>query len=305
MKRTVANLVFAVLLGLCFDVPSARADTIYVSTFNENTILKFDSAGNQSTFATASSGLDYPLGLAFDSGNLYVANVYSGTIEKFDSGGNGSIFANLGSNAPYELTSDNHGNLYALVLDSSGFYDIDRFDSMGNLSILVSSNFPSQDYGFQGLAFDSNGNLYVDTYDGSILKFNTNWVGSVFATSHLYNPQGLAFDNGGNLYVANGGNNTIYKFDPSGNGSLFAGSPSAVTNSGVSFPIGIAFGSSGNLFVASHGDSAIEEENSSGIGTVFALGFNADDIAIEVPEPSSLLLLGLGLCGLAFSHRRR
>ena len=74
MKRmpSTTSLWLACLLS---SLPITRADTIYLSTYNLNTVLDFDSIGNQSTFATASSGLDYPLGLAFDgSGNLYVAN---------------------------------------------------------------------------------------------------------------------------------------------------------------------------------------------------------------------------------------
>ena len=59
---------------LCF-VASARADYLYVSNDGNNTIMKFDSNGNGTVFADASSGLDKPQGLALDSsGNLYVAN---------------------------------------------------------------------------------------------------------------------------------------------------------------------------------------------------------------------------------------
>jgi hypothetical protein len=57
----------------------------------------------------ASSGLDFPTALAFDSaGNLYAANVDNKTIEEFQSTGgmlssNGTVFANSGLFAPYGL----------------------------------------------------------------------------------------------------------------------------------------------------------------------------------------------------------
>ena len=52
----------------------------------------------------ASTGLNNPIGLAFDgSGNLYAANANSGTIERFTPGGAASVFANTGLNHPIGL----------------------------------------------------------------------------------------------------------------------------------------------------------------------------------------------------------
>ncbi len=55
---------------------------------------------------------------------------------------------------------------------------------------------------------------------------------------------GLAFDSSGSLYVANAGNNTIEKFDPSGAGLLFS------STNALFEPEGLAFDSGGNLYVA-------------------------------------------------------
>jgi hypothetical protein len=76
MKGTckVAHLVFSILLDLGFSIPRT-ADTIYLSTFNLSTIDKFDSSGNGTDFATASPGLNYPLGLAFDSSSQHYEDV--------------------------------------------------------------------------------------------------------------------------------------------------------------------------------------------------------------------------------------
>src|SRR5271169_6993300 len=117
MKGTlgITSLGVFLLLGFCFAVLCARADTIYLSTANLNSILRVDSSANESTFATAGSGLNYPLGLAFDSsGNLYVANAGSNVIEEFGSGGTGSVFATAtsGLDGPIALAVDSGGNLY-------------------------------------------------------------------------------------------------------------------------------------------------------------------------------------------------
>lgn len=77
-------------------------------------------------------------------------------------------------------------------------------------------------------------NLYVSNNgNGTIEKFGTNGVGTVFASSGVYNPVGVAFDSSGNLYVANNGYSNIEKFNANGVGTVFAS-----LSSGVYLPIG-------------------------------------------------------------------
>ena len=68
------------------------SNNLYMTSGLNNNIEKFDSSGHGTIIAN--SGLNEPIGLAFDSsGNLYVANHGNNTIEKFDSTGHGTIFA--------------------------------------------------------------------------------------------------------------------------------------------------------------------------------------------------------------------
>jgi sugar lactone lactonase YvrE len=319
MKGTVAlaHFIFVSCLGFCLGLTavSARAETVYVSTFNGNTIESFDSNGNGSIFATATSGLDDPYGLAVDSqGDLYAANTGNRTIEEFTPNGQGSVFANLGAYEPFDLVLDSHGDLYATAADMpngvfSG-YAILKLTSGGAVSVFAST---TSHFGFAGLAIDSDGNLYTGNSYTTIERFNASGVGSAFASGGFYNPQGLAFGASGNLYVSSYGNNRIYKFDASGNGSLFAGSITSLTNSGVCFPVGLAFDESGGLYVADHGTGSIESENSQGKGTFFgstvagnAVGlaiFDAEANLVALPEPSTFVLLGFGLSALALRYR--
>ncbi|HVM60749.1 MAG TPA: NHL repeat-containing protein [Verrucomicrobiae bacterium] len=288
------------LTALFFAAPlfPARSQTIYVSSFSVNTIDKFDSAGNGSVFATASSGLSDPDGLALDkNGDLFVAN-FGSNIEEFSPSGSGSVFAAT-SGVFTGLAFDNQGNLYA-----SDGSQILKFDSMGNESVFVSTNLPFQDYGFDaGLAFGPDGDLFASFYDGSILKFNSNGVSTVFASGVL-NPQGLAFDASGNLYVAST-SRQILKFSPTGQESIFA------SNFAGAFPLGLGFDSSGNLYATRHtgsfGQDQIMKFNPAGVGTVFASHLdNAIDIAIEnIPEPSSPMLTMLGVLVLCAIRKRR
>ena len=69
--RSIVTIAAVLLLG-CLATPG-RADILYVANFNGNTIERFTADGVGTVFA--SSGLNNPYGLAFDSaGNLFVSN---------------------------------------------------------------------------------------------------------------------------------------------------------------------------------------------------------------------------------------
>jgi DNA-binding beta-propeller fold protein YncE len=168
-------------------------------------------------------------------------------------------------------------NLFVSNGSSGG--DIQEYDASG----AYLGYFPGDVAVPTGLAFDSNGDLYVASFNGCAMcglgtgyieEFDQsgNFVSIIRSAGGLYEPEGLAFDSAGNLYAANAGN--IVKFTFSGgvlssNGTFFS-SPD------LDEPAGLAFDRAGNLFVASSGNNAIEEFNPSGVGTVFASsGLNA------------------------------
>jgi len=256
----------------------ARADTVYVSNWSSDTIMRFTPDGVGSIFYRGGSESFRPTGLTFDSaGNLYAANRYSG-IYKFTPDGTISLFPGvLGLNYPRGIAFDSVGNLFVANSYSD---EVLRFTPDGSAFSFAFRNglsYPND------LAFDPAGNLYVANPGlNTIVKFTPEGQGTLFASNGLSSPVGVAFDRGGNLYVANQVNNTIQKFTPEGVGSVFA-------STGLNAPSGLAFDGAGNLYVANTGDDTVQKFTPSGVGSVFAsTGLNAPAfIAVRI-EPEVL-----------------
>ena len=94
---------------------SARADLLYVSLYDANTIVSYDTTAGSPTPTTFASGLNGPNYLAFDSaGNLFATMDLTElfAVEKFTPAGVGSIFATAGLDGPDGLAFDSAGNLF-------------------------------------------------------------------------------------------------------------------------------------------------------------------------------------------------
>jgi hypothetical protein len=258
--------IFLALVVPLLGAPStSRADYIYVSNVDSNSILQFDSSGTGAVFTT--NGLNNPTGMAFDQkGNLYVANFGDNTIEKFDASGAATVFASSGLDGPVGMAFDQDGNLYVANQGaniSSG--SLVEFHSSGgvlttNVTCLLSGleyplgvawDQPINDvyvaasytifdlrgntigsFVAAGLACDSAGNLYAaDYYFAVILIFDTSG-GFVHWLYSEYEVTAMAFDSEGTLYAASAYDNNILKYDQWGDFTAFA-------NSGLSWGIAV------------------------------------------------------------------
>jgi len=131
----------------------------------------------------ASSGINEPDGLAFDSWAILCGKRRGNTIEKFTPGGVGSVFA-TGLNYPYGLAFDKAGNLF--VSNYQGPYyagpAIQKFTPEGGW-LGVRRGGPG---GPCGHCLDSAGNLYVA--DQWSMPNNGSIVGSRLTGSGLTSP---------------------------------------------------------------------------------------------------------------------
>jgi hypothetical protein len=261
--------------------------------------------GTPNIFASA---LDTPRGVAFDNaGNLYVEintdvddsfdpPVLQGKILKIAPDGLMSTFAtgfpSRATGSTFDsflsaLATDSAGNVFALTND---FDPNNPGESLAGRIYKITpdgtvSRFAPSLPGGLGMAFDSAGNLYVATSDGSngeILRFapdgtpdGSPFVGPTNFPSTGPGPIGLAFDASGNLFVStvNGNDSTgdIRKFGPDGT-EITPRFATGLTKA----PRGLAFDSAGNLFLAEIGipgtatTGDILEFTPEGTQTVFA-----------------------------------
>jgi len=160
--------------------------TLYAGMVGNNTIERFNAAGQGAVFASA--GVDGPIPLAFDhAGNLYVGNTFAGQIMKFDAAGQPTFFAASGQ-YPYGLAFDNADNLFVA---NFGDNSIVKIDPAGHTSLFadVSNGINAP----VDLAFDSAGNLFVlNLGDNTIEKFDSAGNGSLFAHTGMDHPESLA-----------------------------------------------------------------------------------------------------------------
>ena len=301
---------------------------VYVADSGNATIRKVTPAGVVTTLAgtAGSSGstngtgsaarFSSPSGVAVDgSGNVYVADSWNHTIRKVTSAGVVSTLAgSAGSsgstdgsgsaarfNYPFGVAVDGSGNVY--VADSSN-HTIRKVSSAGVVTTLAgtalsgvstSADGAGSAAGFyrpDGVAVDSNGNVYVADYANHTIRKVTpagvvttlaGKAGSSGSTdgtgsaARFSSPTGVAVDNTGNVYVADYGNNTIRKVTSSGVVTTLAGRADYVGSSdgiGISAlfrsPIDVAVDAAGNVYVTDSGNHTIRKVTPSGVVTTFA-----------------------------------
>ncbi len=251
--------------GMAFDA----SGNLYATGFSASRVAKFDTNGTLLNSNYLTTGLSTPESIVFDnSGNIYVGNLGSG-IQKYDMSGNyvGNVIGN-------------RVDWFDLTADQSTFY----YGQEGTAVKTVSNGIPGTpgaDFAtglqnaFAMRVLADNGLLVADR--GDVKRFDSS--GTLIQTYDVAGVDGwfaLNLDpDATSFWSGSYSNDTLYKFD------ILAGNLLQTIST---------TGSSSNLY----GVAVFGEITAGGPGPGHV-----------VPEPSTFLLLGGGLVGLAFTVRRR
>lgn len=180
--------------------------------------------------------------------------------------------------------------------------------------------------GAQGLALDSNGNIYFGDIEGQRIRkitISTGLISTVAGTgtlgyngdgiaatsANLYYPSALNFDKNGDLYFTDRANCRIRKVTMStglistvaGTGTCgYNGDGIAATAAQLNFPNDVSFDAAGNMYIADWPNNRVRKvDKSTGIISTIAGtgtgGYNGDGIAATAAQIN-------GPCGIIFDN---
>jgi len=182
------------------------------------TLLIIQLINAQQTITTYSTGYNYIEGITINSNNqVFVSEHYSGKVYSIDNAtGNKSEYASTGFYTN-DIVFNGNDDLF-IIEPFMGKIFIKN--STADASVYVDVTNP------HGLAIDNNGDLYFSSF-GKVVKINSDLSMTDYATGFSY-AEGIAFDSNNNLYLADRSDRKLYKIEPNGTKTVVASGISSI-----------------------------------------------------------------------------
>jgi len=223
---------------------------------------------------TVSSGAKMPLGVAMDGkGNLFVVDGQMGLVYKVQAvngvipAGASGVQVASGFKQPYGVAVDAGGNVYVADAGHGAIKKIVAINGEVTSSSSVQTVYSNAASWPEGLAIDSNGNLFFTDEDAPKAVYEIVAVnGQVSASSTantLFNGSfswalDVFADAQGDVFVTDHNLNTVSEI-VAVNGAVSSGSALKTVVSNLAGPTGVAQDANGNLFVAENGANDLIE----------------------------------------------
>lgn len=260
--------------GLAID----GSGNIYVAGWGDNTVKQIVAVNGSihpgAQVATIGDGFNSPSGVAVDDvGNLYVANSADTGIFEIASPGTHMPQLQTATQLSFLVPCTGHDLISALALDADGNvfmptamdgscssavyeYPSATGQPMSGSGLLLLGLLPPVNTVYRGMAFDSQGNLYLtDPGNGYIWKVQaiggriTSSSSMVVVGSGFKQPIGIAIDAAGDVFFTDTQDVNVQEI-VAVDGQVSTASPVITIASGFNDPYGLAFDSHGNLFVS-------------------------------------------------------
>jgi hypothetical protein len=307
IRRLVA--VVCALAFVSFSARSARATTLFASSFEGQSLWKVDTVAQTATpiWSTVGAG-QQPDSLCFDAaGNiLYSAHFPGGGVRSVNIGASTdtAVASWTGHSTDLALEPSLTSALCSDYIDPN----LRRVNLSGGATILASGHY------FSGVTYDPSGRLFVnsgntfqhggdrvlqlDPITGGILNQSASNPAGVNTIGDL---DGLTYDGfTGHLWATDESAGALIEIDPTTLTTTTHFLPANAVG-GAMLPDGLCGDSAGKLWYASRGDFNIYEYNITGGTSSVVVNINGlDDLAPasglgSMPEPAVMSLIGLAI----------
>lgn len=289
----------------------ANASELLISSFFGNSIVRYNTDTGLNVGSYTGGSLSGALGMKVGpDGMLYVCSEANNSIQRFNMTTHAyvdTIISGSNLNGPTGITFDSSNNI--LVGNYNGD-TVTKYSSTGSfISTLVTAGSGGINGPDVGITVGPDGKLYVPSFDSNAIQRYNATTGAFLDTfipaggaGAMSQPRTILFrDN--KVWVTSDNGNKVLRYGLDGS---FIDTFVTAGSGGLSGASGMAFGHDGLLYVSSWRNNRILKyslTDGSFAGTAISTGLNGPTFITMVPEPTTIVGIGIGIAALAGKRR--